>query len=224
LDKEIDTQESVFSFGLCLRKFSEKEVSTIKEEKLSPLSSYLDDKARFLGDTAKRIPESPTGLDLTHHIICIDDAEFDFGCGFDEGSIGQVCNENCNQKKLQSFEFQLDPTLFQSNKTIFGNQVEIKRDKLFFGYRKTLLPGLDRDIQPVFLRCKGASKFFIVGAKRIRGSIEIDQNFLGTSPRLPVGQGSRPSGHGFNIEITSLGICLCSRSFVLKGKKKFPAS
>jgi hypothetical protein len=122
LDKEIDTKESISSFGLRLRRFSKEEVSGVKEKDLSTLFFYLRDKCRFLGDTTKRAPESPAGLDLTHHIIGVDDAELDSGCGFDEGSIGQVCKESCNQKKMQSFEFQLDPTLFQSNKTIFGDQ------------------------------------------------------------------------------------------------------
>jgi hypothetical protein len=194
LDEEIETKECISSFGLRLRRFSKEEVSGVKEKDLSTLFFYLRDKCRFLGDTTKRAPESPAGLDLTHHIIGVDDAELDSGCGFDEGSMGQVCKESCNQKKLQSFEFQLDPTLFQSNKTIFGNQVEIKRDKLFFGYRKTLLPSLDRDIQPVLFRCKGTSIFFIVLAEWVIGPIEIDQNL--------------PSSYRFNIEIAPLRIGL----------------
>jgi hypothetical protein len=194
LDEEIDTKECISSFGLRLRRFSKEKVSGVKEKDLSTLFFYLRDKCRFLGDTTKRAPESPAGLDLTHDIIGVDDAELDSGCGFDEGSIGQVCKESCNQKKLQSFEFQLNPTLFQSNKTIFGNQVEIKRDKLFFGSRKTLLPSWDRDFQPVLFRCKGTSIFFIVLAEWVIGPIEIDQNL--------------PSSYRFNIEIAPLRIGL----------------
>jgi hypothetical protein len=79
LDEEIDTQKGICSFGFRLRKFSKKEVSGIEKEDLSPLFFYLQDKGGFLGDTAKRAPESPTGLDLAHHIVGVDDAELDFG-------------------------------------------------------------------------------------------------------------------------------------------------
>jgi hypothetical protein len=96
LDEEIDTKECISSFGLRLRRFSKEEVSGVKEKDLSTLFFYLRDKCRFLGDTTKRAPESPAGLDLTHHIIGVDDAELDSGCGFDEGSIGQVCKKSCN--------------------------------------------------------------------------------------------------------------------------------
>jgi len=81
LDEEINTKECIPPFGLRLRRFSEEEVTSFEEKDLSSLSFYLRDKSRFLGDTTKRAPESPTGLDLTHHIIGVDDAEMDFGCG-----------------------------------------------------------------------------------------------------------------------------------------------
>jgi len=84
LKEEINTKKSISSFGFRLRKFSKEEVSSVEEKDLSPLFFYLGDKGRFLGDTTKRAPESPTGLDLTHHIIGVDDAESDFGCCLEE--------------------------------------------------------------------------------------------------------------------------------------------
>jgi len=77
--KEIDTQESIFAFCLCLERFSKKEVSRIEEEDLSPPLFYLGNQSGFLGDTAKGASKSPAGLDFPHHIIGIDDAELDFG-------------------------------------------------------------------------------------------------------------------------------------------------
>jgi hypothetical protein len=46
---------------------------------------YLGDKSGLLGDTAKRISESPARLNLTHHIIGIEDAELVFGFGMSKG-------------------------------------------------------------------------------------------------------------------------------------------
>jgi hypothetical protein len=77
LDKEIGTKERISPFGFRLKRFSKEEVSGIEEKDLFPLFSYLGNKGRFLGDTAKRTPESPTGFDFTHHIIGIDDRELD---------------------------------------------------------------------------------------------------------------------------------------------------
>jgi len=80
LDEEIDTKKSVSSFGFSLRRFSKEKVSSVEEKDPSPLFFYLRDKGRLLGDTTKRAPESPTGLNFTHHIIGVNDAELDFGC------------------------------------------------------------------------------------------------------------------------------------------------
>jgi len=44
----------------------------------------LGDKGGLLGDTAKRVPESATGLDFAHYVIRIEDAELDFGLGLDK--------------------------------------------------------------------------------------------------------------------------------------------
>jgi hypothetical protein len=87
LDEEIETKECISSFGLRLKRFSKEEVSGVKEKDLSTLFFYLRDKCRFLGDTTKRAPESPAGLDLTHHIIGVDDAELDLGRSLGESSM-----------------------------------------------------------------------------------------------------------------------------------------
>ena len=71
-----------------MRRFSKKEISSIQEKDLSPLLFYLGDNGGFLGDTTKRAPESTTGLDLTHHIIGVNDAELDFGCCLWERGMG----------------------------------------------------------------------------------------------------------------------------------------
>jgi len=81
LDEEFNPKECIPSFGLCLKGFPEEEVSSVKEKNLSSLFLYLRNKGRLLGDTAKRAPESTTGFNLTHHIVSVNDAELDFGCG-----------------------------------------------------------------------------------------------------------------------------------------------
>jgi hypothetical protein len=75
VDEEIDTKKGLPAFGFCLRRFSKKEIPGVKEQDLPPLLFYLGDQRGFLGDTAKRISESPTGFNLTHHIIRIEDGE-----------------------------------------------------------------------------------------------------------------------------------------------------
>lgn len=77
------TEKGVSAFGVCLRRFSEEEISGIEEKSLSPFFFYLSDNCRFLGDTAKGTPESTAGFDLSHYVIGVDDAELDFGCGLD---------------------------------------------------------------------------------------------------------------------------------------------
>jgi hypothetical protein len=78
LDEEINTKKSVSSFSLRLRRFSKKKVSGVEKKNLSSFFSYLRDQGRFLGDTAKRLPESPTGINLSHHIVGVDNTESDF--------------------------------------------------------------------------------------------------------------------------------------------------
>ena len=81
MDEEIDTEQVILAFGFCWGMFPEKEISGVEKENLPPFFSYLRNESGFLGDTAKRISESPTRLDLTHHIIRIEDAELVFGFG-----------------------------------------------------------------------------------------------------------------------------------------------
>jgi hypothetical protein len=80
LDEEIDTEEGVTPFGLRMKRSSKEEIPCIEEKDVPPLLSYLGNQSRFLGDTTKRISESPTRLDFTHHIIGVDNAELSFGC------------------------------------------------------------------------------------------------------------------------------------------------
>jgi hypothetical protein len=84
LDEEVHTKEGVPAFGFRLRRFSKEEVPCVKEKDLPPLFFHLEDKSRFLGDPAKRISESPTRLDLAHHIVSVNDAELNLGCGLVE--------------------------------------------------------------------------------------------------------------------------------------------
>jgi hypothetical protein len=93
LNEEVNTKKCISSFGFRLRRFTKEEVSGVEEKDLSSFFFYLRDKGRFLGNTTKRVPESPAGLDLTHHIIGVDDAELDFGCCLEERDKGQVQNQ-----------------------------------------------------------------------------------------------------------------------------------
>jgi hypothetical protein len=88
LDKEVHTKEGVPAFGFRLRRFSKKEISCVEEKDLSAFFLYLSDERRFLGNTAKRVSESPTGFDLAHHIIGIEDAELVFGVGLSKRVLG----------------------------------------------------------------------------------------------------------------------------------------
>jgi len=84
LDEEVDTKKGVPALGFCLRRFSEKEISCVEEKDLSAFFLYLSDERRFLGNTTKRVSKSPTGFDLTHHIVSVNDAELNLGCGLVE--------------------------------------------------------------------------------------------------------------------------------------------
>jgi hypothetical protein len=86
LDEKIDTQEGIPLFDLCLRRFSKKEVSCVEEEDFPPVAFGLMNDRCFLGDTAKRTPESPTGFDLAHDIVCVDNAKLDFSGGLNKRS------------------------------------------------------------------------------------------------------------------------------------------
>jgi hypothetical protein len=88
LDEEVDTKKGVPALGFCLRGFSKKKISGVEEKDLSAFFLYLIDERRFLGNTAKRVSESPTRFDLTHHIIGIEDAELVFGVGLSKRVLG----------------------------------------------------------------------------------------------------------------------------------------
>jgi hypothetical protein len=81
LNEKVDTKQVIFAFGFGLGRFTEKEISGVEKEKFPTLLFYLGNESSLLGDTTKRISESPTGFDLTHHIIGIEDAELVFGFG-----------------------------------------------------------------------------------------------------------------------------------------------
>jgi hypothetical protein len=80
VDEEINTKKGIPAFGFCLRRFSKKKIPGVEEENFPPLRFDLGDQSCFLGDTAKRAPESPTGLDLSHHIVRINNGELNSGC------------------------------------------------------------------------------------------------------------------------------------------------
>ena len=90
LDEKIHSEEGVLAFGFRLERLSKKEVSGIEKEDFFTLFFYLGDKGRFLGDTAKRVPESPAGLNFSHHIIGVDDSELDFGWSLPKGCLRQT--------------------------------------------------------------------------------------------------------------------------------------
>ena len=75
MNEEINSEESIFTFGLCLRGLSEKKIPGVEEEDLPPSLFDLGDQRGFLGDPTKRVSKSPTRLDLAHHIIRVEDAE-----------------------------------------------------------------------------------------------------------------------------------------------------
>jgi hypothetical protein len=78
LDEEIHTKEGIPPFGFGLEGPTKKEVSCIEEKDFPPILFHLGDKGGFLSDTAKGASKSPAGLDFTHHIIGINDAELCF--------------------------------------------------------------------------------------------------------------------------------------------------
>jgi len=83
LDEEIHAEKGIPTFGFGLEGLTKKEISRIDEEDLSPLLFYLGNQTGFLGDTTKRVSKSSAGLNFTHHIIGVDDAELTF-----EGALG----------------------------------------------------------------------------------------------------------------------------------------
>jgi hypothetical protein len=88
LDEEVNTKQGILAFGFCLGRFSEKEIPGVEKEDLPPFFFDLGNESSFLGNTAKGVSESPTRLNLTHHIICIEDAELVFGFGMRQWVLG----------------------------------------------------------------------------------------------------------------------------------------
>jgi len=82
LDEKFGSQKCISPLGFRLRRFSEKEISRIEKKDSFPRALPLIDQCRFLGDTAKRVPESPARFNLSHHVIRIDNAELGDGCRF----------------------------------------------------------------------------------------------------------------------------------------------
>jgi hypothetical protein len=79
LDEEFGPENPVFLFRLRLRRFSKEEVAGIEEKDPPALFSELGDQGRFLGKTAKGVPESAAGLDFAHHIIRVNDGKLNSG-------------------------------------------------------------------------------------------------------------------------------------------------
>jgi hypothetical protein len=82
LDEKIGSQKRIFPFGFRLRRFPEKKISCIEKKDSFVRTLPWFDQCRFLGDTAKWVPESPARFNLSHHVIRIDDAEPGWGCCF----------------------------------------------------------------------------------------------------------------------------------------------
>jgi hypothetical protein len=81
LDEKIDPKEAVLSLGLCLGRFSKEEITGVEKENGLSFLFNLIHQGRFLGHTAKGIPKSPAGFNLSHHVIGIDQGQLNFGCG-----------------------------------------------------------------------------------------------------------------------------------------------
>jgi hypothetical protein len=103
LNEEINPEECIFSFGLGFGRFSKEKISSVEEKNLFPFFSYLRDKGRFLGDTAKRASESPARLDFTHDIIGVNDTELGFGCRSEERDVEQGHDPSQNSEPKNSF-------------------------------------------------------------------------------------------------------------------------
>jgi hypothetical protein len=71
-----------------------------------------------------------------------------------------------------------------------------------------LLACPDRSVEPVLLRGKGTSIFFVIGAEGVIGSIKIHQHLV--------------SWHGLDIKVAAFGIGLRNGGFVFERKKKLP--
>jgi hypothetical protein len=88
LNEEVNTEKGIPAFGFCLGRFSEKEIPGVEKKDLPPFFFDLGNESGSLGNTAKGISKSPTRLDLTHHIIRIEDAELVFGFSMRQWALG----------------------------------------------------------------------------------------------------------------------------------------
>ncbi len=82
-------EKGIPAFGLGWRRFSKEKIPGVEEEKPLPFLFHLGDKRGLLGDTAKRVSESPAGLDLAHHIVRIDDGKRVFEFSLRSRALGQ---------------------------------------------------------------------------------------------------------------------------------------
>ena len=85
LDEEIDAEKRIPALGFVVKRFSKEKISGVEEEDILSFLFHLGDESGFLGHTAKRVSESPAGLDLTHHVVRINDTELVLGFSFSKG-------------------------------------------------------------------------------------------------------------------------------------------
>jgi hypothetical protein len=83
LDEKIDPKEAVPSLRFGLGRLSKEEIPGVEKENGLSFFFHLINQGRFLGDTTKRIPKSPAGFNLSHHVIGINQSKLNFGCGMD---------------------------------------------------------------------------------------------------------------------------------------------
>ena len=98
MDEEARAKQGVSPFRIRLRESSKKEISCIEEENLLPLPSDLRDERGFLGEAAKGTSESAAGLDLTQHIVRIDNDELNLGCGVVVMGANKTQDQSRNEK------------------------------------------------------------------------------------------------------------------------------
>jgi hypothetical protein len=79
LDKKIDPEQAVPSLRFGLGRLSKKEISGVEKKNGFSFILHLTNQGRFLGHTAKGIPKSPAGFNLSHHVIGIHQSKLNFG-------------------------------------------------------------------------------------------------------------------------------------------------
>jgi hypothetical protein len=111
LDEQVHAEERVLAFGLGLEDLSKEEVSGIDKEYFLTLLLDPGDQGRFLGDPAKRVSKSPTGLNLSHHIIGVDEGELGLRCPPGHRGIESGDNKSDRHKDQNSSVCQFNPHL-----------------------------------------------------------------------------------------------------------------